>query len=194
MRFIAIVIGFAIVAAGTATGQGRSGTPAPVPAAPLEPRIASLEAQIKKLTAALEEAKSQNEAQGEWLNGLSASIPPTTYVDLDCANGKYSQMQAATGFAMFFVKCSKIEPYLEGFKVTVSIGNPYGISFTDFTGQIGYGATFADAAKQKATMSSTATFAPGVWTNVVVTLNPAAAKDVRKVMILSVDFAGLRMQ
>jgi len=43
------------------------------------------------------------------------------------------------GALVFFAACTKIEPYLEGHKITISIGNPHAFNFSNVKGALSYG-------------------------------------------------------
>ena len=78
------------------------------------------------------------------VNGLQGRVS-YRLATLDCNSGKYDEFLLDTGNLTFFAACSKIEPYLEGHRVTISVGNPYAFSFRNIRGKLGYGKDFADA-------------------------------------------------
>lgn len=54
----------------------------------------------------------------------------TKLVALDPASKAYGRLDTATGF--FLVSCQDVQPYLDGYKVILHIGNPLGVRFVGF--------------------------------------------------------------
>jgi hypothetical protein len=77
------------------TGKNASKQEQPAALQDQEQRIQALEAQLKFLQ----------------------SRVPYKYASLDCNGGKYDELQAAGGTLVFFVACTKVEPFLEGHRI-----------------------------------------------------------------------------
>src|SRR5438552_13507398 len=52
---------------------------------------------------------------------------------IHCDTGNFSQILAEQSTLTFLVVCEKIEPFLEGYRLTLAIGNPYSMRFTVFS-------------------------------------------------------------
>jgi hypothetical protein len=139
-----------------ATKPGASETAAVTPAE-LERRIKMLEFQVR---------------------GLQGRVA-YKYASLDCNTGKYDEFQFDSGSLVFFAACSKIEPYLEGHKITVSIGNPYTFTFSNVKGLLNYGKDWADSLQKKVDVSMTETLRGGAWNTIVITVNPSKPEEMR---------------
>lgn len=86
-----------------------------------------------------------------------------------------------SGFARFFVSTENVTPYLDGYRVTLQIGNPYYASFTGFKLFTSWGIIgAADVADYKfRTNEYTEVLKPGTWTSVSFLLTPATAAELR---------------
>lgn len=102
---------------------------------------------------------------------------------LDCANGGFSEVTAAATPLTFLVTCSQLEPYLEGYRLTLTIGNPFAMQFDGISAKVGYGENLLKSYTQTTETQSTAVLRPGLWTTINVVINRVAAKDVRVIAI-----------
>lgn len=114
---------------------------------------------------------------------------PGRYAQLDCDTHKYNELLPLSGSLPLFASCRSIEPYLEGHKVTISIGNPHSFSFYDIKGTIKYGMNLIDSIENSAEANFTQPLAAGSWTTVVVTVNPSKAEEMRYIA-LTMDIGG----
>ena len=94
--------------------------------APLKDRVAALEKKLNELTS---------------LHVKLAEILLETNVPLDCNSHTASPIRVQDGTLIVFVSCLGIEPYLEGHRVSLKIGNPYFAQFSGFSGSLFYGGT-----------------------------------------------------
>ena len=110
---------------------------------------------------------------------------------LDCNTGKYDEFQFTGGTLTYFAACTKIEPYLEGHKITLSIGNPYAFTFSNVKGNLNYGKDWPDASDKKVEVSFTESLRGGAWNTLVVTVNPSKPEEMRVLYIeLNAQTAG----
>lgn len=101
------------------------------------------------------------------------------FAELDCNSGKYDEFMFDTGALVFFAACTKIEPYLEGHKITISIGNPHAFNFSNVKGELRYGKDVFDSIERKVEVSMTESIRAGTWNTIMVTVNPSKAEDLR---------------
>lgn len=110
---------------------------------------------------------------------------------LDCNTGKYDEFLFETGALVFFAACTKIEPYLEGHRITVSVGNPHAFSFSNVKGALNYGKDWVDSLEKKVDVSITDAIRGASWTTVVMIVNPSKAEDMRYLSLsLNAETAG----
>lgn len=108
---------------------------------------------------------------------------------LDCNTGKYDEFQFTGGTLTYFAACTKIEPYLEGHKITISIGNPYAFTFSNVKGSLNYGKDWIDS--KQVDVSFTESLRGGAWNTLVVTVNPSKPEEMRVLYIeLNAQTAG----
>jgi hypothetical protein len=56
-------------------------------------------------------------------------LTSTLYARLDCDNGVFGYLGMKGTGLTFLVACTKLEPYLEGYRLSLSVGNPYSLRF-----------------------------------------------------------------
>src|SRR5512134_1930933 len=61
---------------------------------------------------------------------------PNTKASLDCGSGRYEEIKPTNSYLVFFVACERIEPYLNGFRASIAIGNPHTFGFVRVGGTI----------------------------------------------------------
>ena len=92
------------------------------------------------------------------------------------------------------VSCSRIEPYLEGHKVTLNIGNPYAADIRNLSITLSYGKDFQEVLYGKNVKINHSDRLPaGQWTPVVITLNPSKSEQLRHIGV-EVDVANIIQQ
>lgn len=112
----------------------------------------------------------------------TASIDPDSkhYVRLD------------TGICPLLISTEGAEPYLDGFKVKLQVGNPSLATFSGFTLVANWGRSYTNGADsleswqsaQKCRTNEMAdTLTAGAWTPVEVTLTPATAEELRQATV-----------
>jgi hypothetical protein len=126
--------------------------------------------------------ESQLQALESRLNSMS-SLVPARWASLDCNSGKYDEFLLKEGHLTLFATCTNIEPYLEGHRIRITIGNPHSFNFSNVKGTLGYGKTVYDALNKKVEVSTTEGLRAGTWSSVVVTVNPSKAEDLRSLVL-----------
>lgn len=101
------------------------------------------------------------------------------FASLDCNTGKYDEFLFSGGTLVFLASCTKIEPYLEGHRVTLSIGNPHSFNFSSVKGSLSYGKDWADAVERQVEVSVTDSVRAGSWTSITVIINPSKPEQMR---------------
>jgi hypothetical protein len=101
------------------------------------------------------------------------------WASLDCNTGKYDEFLFSSGALVFFASCSKIEPYLEGHRITVTLGNPHSFNFSGVKGTLYYGTDFADALSRPVEVSFTDVIRAGSWTTLQIVVNPSRVEHMR---------------
>ena len=117
------------------------------------------------------------------------------FASLDCNTRKYDEFQFDSSKLVFFASCQKIEPYLEGHRITLHIGNPYAFNFSSIKGKLGYGKDILDAFSKKIEVSTPDSIRAGTWHVLTVIINPSKAEEMRNLILeLSAETAspGLR--
>lgn len=110
---------------------------------------------------------------------------------LDCNTGKYDEFLFNTGVLVFFAACTKIEPYLEGHRITVSVGNPHSFNFSNVKGALNYGKDWVNSLEKKVDVSITDAIRGASWTTVTIIVNPSKAEDMRYLSLsLNAETAG----
>jgi hypothetical protein len=90
--------------------------------------------------------KLRQESEINWM--VLREDAPRRVVELDPAKKDYSRLDASSGF--FLVSCRNVQPYLDGFKVTIRIGNPLNCSFDGFEVGTEWGPRYQGALKDGA--------------------------------------------
>jgi hypothetical protein len=116
---------------------------------------------------------------------LAARVPDKG--DLDCTKKKYSFVSPGSTTVLFMVTCDTVEPYLEGYRVRLSVGNPFRAAFSDVTGEVHYGDSPMAAIDQKVVLPVVPRLSPGLWTRLEVVIPRASAKDVRYLYLSGVS-------
>lgn len=112
---------------------------------------------------------------------------------LDCDTHAFVAVMPTSNTMTFLAKCNSIEPYLEGFRLNIAIANPFTFEFAGVDGEIGYGETTVKTFSQRVKFSTVLPLRPGTWTAIQVTVNPAAAKDVRTIRLAAFDFGSAKV-
>jgi hypothetical protein len=96
---------------------------------------------------------------------------------------------AKTEYGSFLVSLVDVQPYLDGFKVTLSIGNPLYADITDGTISVKYGTSSTDSLST-VSQPIDQPIAGGHWTDVVITVAPAKVEQLDYIGV-SLDPTGM---
>jgi hypothetical protein len=162
MRLQHTLVGIVLLAAHVTVGAQAVNQPA------LMDRIKNLETQVQTLQSRLSSVSNR---------------VPARWASLDCNSGKYDEFLFNDGHLPLFAACTNIEPYLEGHRIRITVGNPHSFNFSNVKGTLGYGKTVFDAFDRKVEVSTTEVFRAGTWTVIVVNINPSKAEDLRSLVL-----------
>lgn len=138
----------------------------------------------------LAELKQQIEGLRSRINDLAGKIPYSAAF-LNCNSKKYVEFRFDGSHLVFFASCENVEPYLEGHKLLLKIGNPYSFNFSNVQGRLQYGKTLVEAVNQQVEISPTETFRSGTWQSLTVIINPSKPEDLRVLWLeLQAETAG----
>jgi hypothetical protein len=149
----------------------------------LKSQQAALEADTSKLRQDLE---ATNFSQSLMRLDIDAAWQSTVQIS---EGGSYGLARTAHGPVI--VSMDKIEPYLDGYKVTLSVGNPTTVTFSDATIEVewglpwGNGRSYVETSKsrKKKTFSILKSFQPGAYTLTEVALTPAKAEEIKSLSV-----------
>jgi hypothetical protein len=98
-----------------------------------------------------------------------------------------AEIRASHGSLVFFLTCAGVEPYLEGYRVTVNIGKPYVAELADVSLKLAYGKDVAESLREdrKVTVHLPSPLASGALTPVVFIINPASTAQLRHMPLLA---------
>ncbi len=112
------------------------------------------------------------------------AAPNYSSIQLDPSSTAYQRLDTASGF--FLVACEGVKPYLDGYVVTLHIGNPTSATYTGFTLHAQWGGVFAtpsDTMTQQRDIAFPNTLRPAAWNRVEVILTPATAEQMKSVFL-----------
>lgn len=122
-------------------------------------------------------------------DSLDARIA-AVYRVLDCNNSDYTTLQAGSHGLAFFISCERIEPYLEGHRILLRVGNPYSMAFRGLSARLGFGKSVSNPLmnSEEVDISTSDVLKPGAWVDVAVILNPSKAEALRLLYVRLLTF------
>jgi len=136
---------------------------------PLHKRINELENQLKELSALIGKQESA-------LEGYLSSRENDQYAVIDTTELNNFGL-AKTEYGNFPISIEDVTPYLDGYKLTISVANPTTMRFTGMEVDIRWGEG------QKKEIRHPGEVRSGKWTTVPVVLAPVSADDLRKIFV-----------
>jgi hypothetical protein len=164
----------------------------------IDARLASLERQVQEAEeVARRELKENVDIIFEEMVKDEASRAQRE-VRLDCTSTEFSWLEYRS--LAFPIACKGAEPYLDGFKLNLNIGNLYSAEFSDLALELTWGATFLERIRSQGQeeprskiVRSSEVLHPGVWNSVEVVISPAERADPTNVRVrLEVERVRLR--
>lgn len=125
---------------------------------------------------------------------------------LDLEDKAYSRLKTEMGVMLISVE--RVEPHLDGVRVTLRVGNPHNVILQGFKAKVRWGGrlplpnddqfdakmtTWKSAVQEKEISSSSSIFA-GSWNLVQITVAPAKQEEFGYLAISGMDFDTLRLQ
>jgi hypothetical protein len=138
----------------------------------IDQRVAMLETTIQSLEKGLSDLELARKRSGEG--------------EINVTERSYTRITSKTGF--FLVSCEDIQPYLDGYRVKLQIGNPYAVTFSGCQILAKWGAkfdpqkmTYDDWQKGLKTknFALTSDLRPATWNRVTITITPATPSDLK---------------
>ncbi|MGE5525940.1 MAG: hypothetical protein ACM3SS_19665 [Rhodospirillaceae bacterium] len=100
------------------------------------------------------------------------------YARVDCTSRRFGSVQTDDDMHLvILVSCETLDPYLEGYRVTLQIGNPYYMRLASVKGSLYYGEQVLPANKIEIPLAGG--LRPGTWTRTTVNITPATAAQMR---------------
>jgi len=115
---------------------------------------------------------------------------PPAMAWLDCTDKNFREVRLTGSALSVFVACDTIEPYLEGHRVKLRIGNPYAFDFLGLKGFLWHGQERLETlnSQRKTEISSTQRLRSGTWLPVEVAINPSKPSEFREIGVtLSIE-------
>lgn len=167
---VTLLLGCAL--AGSAVGQVSPKPPAKTPekAGTLEERVKDLESKVQS---------------HDWrLRDVRARVA-SDLIEINCNRAGFYTIQAKEHGMAFMLACEKVEPYLEGHRLVLSIGNPYSVAFRGISAQLLYGKGLEDALTKnpRIDISTPEDLNPGSWLSITVIVNPSKPEELRELYI-----------
>lgn len=103
------------------------------PPASVTSEVSSLKRELATLKEEVENLRKNLELSDEIVSLHAKALDRLNHetAELDPASpGRYQRIE--TGAGSLLISMGKVEPYLDGFKATISIGNPFGLTFEGF--------------------------------------------------------------
>lgn len=149
----------------------------------LEERFERLSNSIKELDNKTERAEAR----------LSARIDDESIrqVQLNCSepNG-FARVESNNG--TFYIGCEDVQPFLDGFKLILRIGNPYFAAYGAAALHLSWWSGLPSA-RHSVQVTLTGKLRPGIWNRVEVRLTPATNDDLKSTFVsLEVNQVSLR--
>lgn len=144
----------------------QAGKSSEAPASPL-----SLASRIAALEKALEKERLERVFHATFFE----------HRELDCVSHGTTIIQEKNGLLGFYVGCDNIEPYLEGYRVRLRIGNPYAAEFGNTSLMLFHGKdveeSFRDSNQVKVDIPNR--LPAGSWVPIVITVSRAKVEQMR---------------
>ncbi len=161
--------------------------PEPGSLAGLQLQVESLKNQVRSLSLGQTQLQLRLDAYKE--------------ADLDPTSKGYSRIESNTG--TFLIVCENVQPYLNGYQMDLSIGNPYAINYHGFKLTVTWGKRWDGkatgvgfdpiaydawaASLHKKDVSFTEYLKAGCWNRVKLILTPASASELEYVIASSME-------
>ncbi|MFH1552814.1 MAG: DUF3251 domain-containing protein [Candidatus Omnitrophota bacterium] len=131
--------------------------------------------------------------QLEKISPLEKDVYLHKSIMIDPAEKGFQKIETATGF--FLVACESVEPYSDGYKLTLIIGNPSAVTYNGFILMVKWGKKFdagstatleewENSLKQKKHLFASNILRPGAWNRAELDLSPATAEELGFIQLI----------
>lgn len=160
-------------------------------------RSSGVSAQVPKpaIEKTLAERVKALEQQVDWMQAWITDLGGLTgnrAVTLDCTGGTSIPIMPSSHTFELLAICGSVEPYLEGYRIKLRIGSQQAMEFYGLEGELGYGENLVKSLSQHVHFVTVENLTPGAWTTIQITINPAAAKDVRLLRLYGLTTKGTK--
>src|SRR5262249_7141847 len=122
--------------------------------------------------------------RGQILVLRSSAAPNYQSVQLDPTEKGYERIDTVSGF--FLISCDDAKPYLDGYKLSLRVGNPTTATYSGFRFNVRWGGTFqspSDTTFHQKDVSFTNTLKPASWNNVDLVITPATPEEMKSIFV-----------
>ena len=130
----------------------------------------------------------ENDARTLRLRLMKLEVARSQYaeVSIDATTKAYQRLDTSIGTLL--VSCQDIQPYANGYKIKISVGNPMMATLQGFKLKVSWGPSWDDTtvtdwetARHENTFDFTDKLLPGKWNHVAVVIAPAEPRDLNYV-------------
>lgn len=142
----------------------------------LKVKVQFLEADLRLKDSKLEDRISILEGEMRLLRNKGLFMTRLNGVFLEAGKKEFSGIEA--GFGNLLVMCEKVEPYLTGHKVTLSVGNPLLATVSNFSGKL----TCVEDGKlgEVTAFRSSKEIPPGSWGSIEITVLRSTPQSIER--------------
>ena len=175
---------FVLVFGVTALGQSNKATVSSQSTAQTQRELADVRGRLAQVEKKIDLLESQLKFD-EYVIGTKQERQDS--ITLNLTEREYQRLDTSNGF--FLVAVEEVVPYLNGYKISVSIGNPAYAKYNGFKVKVSWGKKYAPAQYTEASFSEwqktiqeketsmTNILEPGTWNKAEIIVAPATADD-----------------
>lgn len=118
---------------------------------------------------------------------VQARVTVGDEIILDCTKPEFDRLFTNNG--TFLVSCQDAVPYLDGYRITLHIGNPSSIEYAGLEVNARWAANILDvivddsSTVRRHSYSVNTRLLPGVWNRVQLNVNPATGEEIRNLIV-----------
>ena len=117
---------------------------------------------------------------------------PKVVAELHCDTAAYAEVAPVESALSLLIACERLEPYLEGYRLSIAAANPHNLAFGGFRATIAYGEDASKALTKTVSLASAELLRPGLWNRMTVVINPATVRELRAIEISEVRMTSAR--
>lgn len=156
---------------------------------PEDNRLLSLDSKLSSLNKEVKNLKKKNDEQSTLLGFVIGRINRLDQKSATVPTDSKEYDIAKTPYGSFLVIVDRVDPYLDGFKVKMRVGNLSDATFTSgkmtiLWGELGF--------EHEKSMQLAADVLPGRYTQVEAVLTPSKASEIKELHV-SLEFGGAKL-